>query len=53
MKTKNDKINKQLSKVIAAKKLYKNHYSKQSPLLSRLGAQVLRENERELKKMVR
>lgn len=50
---KNEKINKQLDKVLSAKKMYKNFYSKQSPLLSKLGAEVLREEQRKIKKLLK
>lgn len=53
MKDNRQKVNKQLDKVIAADKLYKNYYSKQGGLLSKFGAEVKRENERKLKKLVR
>ena len=36
----------------SGRKLYKNYYSKQGGLLSRIAAKVIRGNERSLKKMV-
>ena len=47
-----NKKNKLIGLCNSGRKLYKNYYSKQGGLLSRIAAKVIRGNERSLKKMV-